>query len=277
MMQPSQSFTVPKLATRDWILPQGGGASSSDGATLLRALERSHCDELGAALPQPSHQHVATEHTLLVEGADASHLCVVQAGTFKTVKTARDGYDHVLGFAFRGDVLGFDGLASGHYASAAIALEDSLVISLPWGLLDRLRRSDAALDHALQRVLSHQLAQAVEIAQLMSAVAAEARLARFVLMLSARMAAQGLSPRRLLLRMNRRDIAAHLGLAHETVSRSFGLLGEMGILRVCNRDVEIVDFDALRSLAHSTRGPVDERPRNLPRRDRAGAAAAAIN
>ena len=55
------------------------------------------------------------------------------------------------------------------------------------------------------------------------AVAADARLARFLVQLSARMAECGQSPRRLLLRMNRRDIANHLGLAHETISRSLRL------------------------------------------------------
>jgi CRP/FNR family transcriptional regulator, anaerobic regulatory protein len=233
-------------------------ASAAPGLVLLRALATPRTDALGVALPTPAHLRVAAGHALLHEGAVADHVYLVQAGTFKSVKTAEDGYDHVLGFALRGDLLGFDGLAAGHYASAALALEDSLVVSLPLSLLDSLRRNDAALDHAVQALLSRQLAHAVELAELMSAVAAEARLARFVLHLSSRMAEQGLSPRRLLLRMNRRDIASHLGLAHETVSRSFRLLCTHGCLRVENREVEILDVDGLRAHAHSTRGVADE-------------------
>lgn len=208
--------------------------------------------------PPAGGQRIAAGTTLLREGAAATQICVVQAGTFKSVKTAEDGYDHVLGFSMRGDVLGFDGLAAGRYACAAVALEDSLVLPLPLALLDALRHRDAAFDHALQAALSRQLAHAIELAELMSAVAAEARLARFVLHLSARMAEQGLSPRCLRLRMNRRDIAAHLGLAHETISRCLRLLAEHGLLRVNHREIEILDLEGLKAHAHSTRGAADD-------------------
>jgi CRP/FNR family transcriptional regulator, anaerobic regulatory protein len=227
---------------------------------LLNRLGAAHTDGLGAALPQPMRQRVASGETLAHEGAVAQHIFVVQAGTFKCVKTAMDGYDHVLSFALRGDVLGYDGLATGHYASAAVALEDSFVLAVPLAQLDAMRHADEALDHALQTALSRQLAHAIELAELMSAVAADARLARFLLHWSERMGGQGLSPRRLLLRMNRRDIAAHLGLAHETISRCFGLLSERGHVKVNNRDVEILDFDGLRLVAHSTRGAGDDAP-----------------
>ena len=64
----------------------------------------------------------AARGTMLVhEGAPAGTLYVVQAGSFKIVRTAEDGYEHVLAFAWRGDVIGFDGLACGRYAFAAEA------------------------------------------------------------------------------------------------------------------------------------------------------------
>lgn len=227
---------------------------ASHGASLLDALASPHRDDLGAAFPQPLRQRVAAGGTLLHEGAPLTHVAVVQAGSFKCVKTADDGYEHVLGFAMRGDVLGFDGLAAHSYPSAAIALEDSFVLTMTPRQLDALRRTDPRLDEALQVALSAQLARSVELAELMSAVAADARMARFLLHWSARMADHGLSPRRLRLRMNRRDIASHLGVAHETVSRSLGQLGDEGCLRVANREIEIVDMAALRLHAYRTRG-----------------------
>ncbi len=236
--------------------------SIQTGATLLNKLAATHIDGLGAALPQPMRQRVAAGEALAHEGAIAQQIFVVQAGTFKNIKTAVDGYDHVLSFALRGDVIGYDGLATGHYASAAIALEDSVVLAVPLTQLDAMRHGDDDLDHAFQTALSRQLAHAIELAELMSAVAADARLARFLLHWSQRMAEQGLSSRRLLLRMNRRDIAAHLGLAHETISRCFSLLGERGHVKVNNRDVEILDVDGLRRAAHSTRGAGEETPDN---------------
>jgi len=269
-MNPSLStVSASPVATSAWHVnevPAVPLAPRCVEAALLRALNGEHRDAVGAALPTGTRLRVAAGAALLHEGAPATQLCVVLAGTFKILKTADDGYDHVLAFALRGDVLGYDGLADGRYASAAVALEDSLVLMLPPTQFDALRRSDPALDGAVQAVLSRQLARAVELAELMSAVAADARLARFLLHLSARMAEQGLSPRRLLLRMNRRDIASHLGLAHETVSRSFGVFAERGWLQVTNREVEILDFAALRATAHNTRGPGDEPVRPAARR-----------
>lgn len=210
-----------------------------------------------------SHERFAVHRaargtTLVHEGAHAATLYIVQTGSFKSVKTAEDGYEHVLAFAWRRDVIGYDGLYREHYAFGALALEDSRVIALPMATLAALRQQSPALDAALQALIARQLAHAGEIAEVMSAVAADARLARFLVQLSARMAECGQSPRRLLLRMNRRDIANHLGLAHETISRSLRLLSDAGWLRVDNRELEILDPQALKRCARSTRGAAEE-------------------
>jgi CRP/FNR family transcriptional regulator, anaerobic regulatory protein len=128
------------------------------------------------------------------------------------------------------------------------------VVALPFAALADLRRRAGVLDAALQVLVARQIAHAGDTAEVMAAVSAEVRLARFLLRLSARMAARGQSQRRLLLRMNRRDIANHLGLAHETISRSLRMLVDEGCLHVHNRDVEILDLDRLKQCARSTRG-----------------------
>ena len=211
---------------------------------------------------------VATGATLIEQAAAAENLYLVQTGSFKCVRTAEDGYEHVLGFALRRDLLGYDGLAGGVYANGAVALEDSRVVVLPLSMLDTLRRRVRVIETALARMVAGQLVLASEQAELMAAVAAESRLARFVRKLSLRMAERGESPRRLRLRMSRRDIANHLGLAQETISRAFRTLVEAGWLKVRNRDVEIVDPEGLRACARSTRGLHDEaaaRPPSLAR------------
>ncbi|MEO8857242.1 MAG: helix-turn-helix domain-containing protein, partial [Burkholderiaceae bacterium] len=105
--------------------------------------------------------------------------------------------------------------------------------------------------------VSRALACRGDVAEMMAPVAAEVRLARFLMLWSRRMATQGQSARRLLLRMTRREIASNLGVAHETVSRSFGALVQAGLLRVDNREVEILDAEALATFARSTRRQSD--------------------
>jgi CRP/FNR family transcriptional regulator len=82
-------------------------------------------------------------------------------------------------------------------------------------------------------------------------VPAEVRLARILLHWSHRMAISGQSVRQLKLAMSRRDIARLLGVAHETVSRSFGSLAASGCVAVTGRTVDILDAAALQAAARS--------------------------
>jgi len=191
------------------------------------------------------------------EGARAQAIYFVGVGTFKSLHIAEDGYEQVLGFTGRAEVLGYDAVYSGCHPTTAVALEDSTVHALALADLFTLCKRVPGLDHAIHLTLSRQLTHQVEIASLMAAVAAEVRLARFLVQLSERMAERGQSPRRMLLRMSRRDIASHIGVAHETVSRSFSVLVQWGCLAVCNREVEILDLERLKACASSTRGLAD--------------------
>jgi len=101
------------------------------------------------------------------------------------------------------------------------------------------------------------LARSRELVDIMAAVASEVRLARFLIQHSRRMADCGQSPRRFLLRMGRREISSMLGVAHETVSRSFTALSSLGLVQVCAREVEILDMDGLGAFARSTRRQLD--------------------
>ncbi len=211
-----------------------------------------------AAYPAPMRRLHAGE-TLFHEGAPATSVYFVRAGTFKTFATAEDGYEQVLGFALRTELLGFDAVCMGRHPTAAIALEESSVYALPVRDLFGLGRRVPALEQQLHRAASIALARSLELADVMAAVSAEVRLARFLVQWSRRMAGCGQSPRRFHLRMSRRDIASYLGVAHETVSRSFSALHSWGLLRVTNRDVEIADLPALTSFARSTRKTFDEK------------------
>ncbi len=196
--------------------------------------------------------------TLFHEGAAAEAMYFVRAGTFKIFRTAEDGYEQVLGFAGRAEVMGFDAISAGMHPTAAMALEDSSVFTVVLRDFFSLGQRIPALDMLVHRAASSALANRAELADVMAAVAAEVRLARFLLQLSRRMAACGQSPRRFHLRMNRRDIASYMGVAHETVSRSFSALVRWGLVQVENREVEVLDMPGLKAFALNTRRQIDE-------------------
>ncbi len=198
-------------------------------------------------------RRVAEGCSLTHEGAPLRNLYIVRSGSLKCVRTLEDGYEQVTALALPRDVLGFEGAALGRHPLEVAALDDCSVIAVPLSELRTLRHQSQPFDNALMRALGEQLAHAGDTASLMAPVAAEARLARFVLWMSARMAAHGESPRRFLLRMSRRDIANLLAVAHETISRSFSQMVECGYLKVDGREVEILDLAALQACSLSTR------------------------
>jgi CRP/FNR family transcriptional regulator len=88
-------------------------------------------------------------------------------------------------------------------------------------------------------------------AQLATEHSADERLAAFLLGLSRRYARRGLVPHLVTLPMPRRDIASHLRLATETISRLFARFQDEGIVAVKRREVEILDFNALLKLGEA--------------------------
>lgn len=231
-------------------MPQAGGAATGGpAATGWPPIE---------AIPV----RVRRGQALFREGDALGSLYRVHAGEFKLVRVEEDGFEQVLDFVGPDEMLGLDGLQSGCFRASAIALEDSLVFAAP---LDAVRSAGGAfgrLEGRLRATWAAQFDRLVDATWLMSAVGAERRTARFLVLISRRMAQRGLSPTRFVLRMRRRDIASYLGLSHESISRSFSLLAREGLLRVDGRQVEILDAAGLQALARVNRGGVDAaRPR----------------
>lgn len=236
-----------------------GPKSLADLLTLLGG----HCPPTpetreAAARVALGHRRVAAGQPLVEMGMPALAMYFVDTGTFKIARSDRDGYEQVLAFAGRGEALGYDALCADHHPTSAIALEDSTVYVIPKSSLTLIRRSMPAFELELQRAACVALARSNDLVDIMAAVSSEVRLARFLLQLSRQMSTKGLSPRRFLLRMGRRDIASMLGVALATVSRSFTALAAARLLYVNDRDVEILDIDALREYARCTRKVVEE-------------------
>jgi CRP/FNR family transcriptional regulator, anaerobic regulatory protein len=212
---------------------------------------------------------------LIHMGAPSDALYFVCTGTFKIFRTDEDGYEQMLAFAGRQEVLAFDALCMDQHPTAASALEDSTVYVLHQADLPAFSRAVPAFERELQRAGSRALTRTRDLVDVMAAVASEVRLARFLLQHSRQMAASGQSPRRFHLRMGRRDIASMLGVAHETVSRSFTALAMAGLIHVNDRDVEILDMEGLQAYSRSTRRSLDDPAtpsarRPAPPRGRAG-------
>ena len=168
-----------------------------------------------------------------------------------TLRHVEDGREQVTGFQMAGELLGLDGISTDHHACDATALEDSQVCMIPYGQLESMSREVTALQHQFHKIMSREIVRDHGVMLLLGSMRAEERLAAFLLNLTQRLQARGFSASALVLRMTREEIGSYLGLKLETVSRTFSKFQEDGILEVKQRDIRILDQDALQRVVNS--------------------------
>ena len=189
--------------------------------------------------------------SLFHAGEAFTALYAVRTGFFKTVVSAADGREQVTGFQMAGELIGLDGISTDHHSCDAIALEDSQVCMIPYSQLETLSREVTLLQHQFHKIMSREIVRDHGVMLLLGSMRAEERLAAFLLNLTQRLQARGFSASALLLRMTREEIGSYLGLKLETVSRTFSKFQEEGILEVKQRDIRILDQNALQRVVNA--------------------------
>jgi CRP/FNR family transcriptional regulator, anaerobic regulatory protein len=183
--------------------------------------------------------------TLYRQGEMFQFIYAVRGGTFKSNLTLTDGREQVTGFQMAGELLGFDGLASGQHASSAVALEDAEICAIPYDHLSELAKESPDLQLAISRIMSREIVREHSLMMLLGSMNAEERLAAFLLNISQRMKARGYSASEFHLRMSRAEIGSYLGMKLETVSRTFSAFAHQRLLEVDKKHVRITDLDGL--------------------------------
>jgi len=178
-------------------------------------------------------------------------LYAVRTGFFKTRTCTADGREHVTGFQMAGELLGLDGVGSGLHTCDAVALEASQVCTIAYLRFQEISRDVPELQRQFHKVLGREIVRDHAVMMLLSSMRAEEKVAAFLLNLSHRLQARGFSSTALLLRMTREEMGTYLGLKLETISRCLSRFNEQGILKVCHRDVRILEPAALEALVNS--------------------------
>lgn len=186
-------------------------------------------------------------------------LHVVNSGFFKTVNLAPDGREQVVGLHFKGDWLGFDGIAAGHHGCDAIALDTGEVWSVRYDALLAACAQHPPLLGLLHAAMSREITRDRDSLLSLCTLPADARVAEFLRYWADAMAQRGLRHDQIRLRMTRAEIGNYLGMTLETVSRALSRLSRARLIAFPERgrrDVQIPDVQALgayvqRSLAPS--------------------------
>jgi CRP/FNR family transcriptional regulator len=192
-----------------------------------------------------TRRRVKAGQALYREGDRFHFLYAVRSGTFKSGLTLRDGREHVSSFHMAGEMMGLDGLASGHHASAATALEDAEICAIPYSHLAEMASTSAEMQQIVNRLMSREIVREHSLMMLLGSMNAEERLAAFLLNISQRQKARGYSATEFHLRMSRAEIGSYLGMKLETVSRTFSAFQQQRLLEVDKKHVRIIDMDGL--------------------------------
>jgi len=179
-------------------------------------------------------------------------LYAIRSGTLKSYTITEQGDEQITGFHLAGDLVGFDGISSGHHPSFAQALETAMICEIPYDTLDSLSTSMPKLRQQILRLMSNEIVEDQSMILLLSKKNAEERLASFINNLSVRYAARGFSPKEFRLSMTRGDIGNYLGLTVETISRLLGRFQKSGMIAVKGKYITVLDNTQLAELAAST-------------------------
>lgn len=211
----------------------------------------------GAELERIESLHFGTRRVqegqaLYRAGTSFSFVYAVRSGTFKVVAPLADGREQVTGFRFSGDMLGFDGLVDGAYATTVIALEDAQACLIPFADLMRLAGEHAALQDDVLRAMSSAILRQYETVAVLAGTRTRGRVAMFIVNMSNALHARGYSKHEFHLRMTRAEIGSYLGMRLESVSRVLSAFEEQGLLEVDRKHIRVVDLPRIAAIAQAT-------------------------
>ena len=177
-------------------------------------------------------------------------LYLLNSGFVKIVSLSSDGREQVVGLKFRGDWLGFDGIATQRYSCDAVALDTGEVWVIRYAALLEASLRRPALLNLLHQAMSREIANDRDSLMSVCTLPADARVADFLRYWADSLAKRGLRTDQIKLRMTRAEIGNYLGMTLETVSRALSRLAKAGLIDFAEggrRDILIPEVDALRA------------------------------
>ncbi|HYD60458.1 MAG TPA: helix-turn-helix domain-containing protein [Noviherbaspirillum sp.] len=244
-VQPASVHPVPAVSAGSTAPSRHGRlwSSLSDVAKLLGipAFVKD-CDTLFQHIQYKAGQRI---HTI---GQPFDMLYVVYSGFLKSVIIDDSGYEQVVAFPMKGDLLGVDAIHGNVHATEVVALTPCELILIPFKTLTALGKAQPDLEVALYGVMGRELAREQSLISALGSLGAEARVARFLTFMSSRFEEMGYSGKQFNLRMTREEIGNYLGLTLETISRTLSAFAAAGLISVELRNVILHDIPALKTL-----------------------------
>ena len=207
----------------------------------------------------PQRRLVHAGEILYQAGERFENLYVMNSGFFKIVTLSPDGREQVVGLKFRGDWLGFDGIADRSYSCDAVAMDTGEVWVIRYEALLATCAGNRELLTVLHEAMSREIARDRDSLMSVCTLPADARVAEFLRHWAESLAKRGLRTDQIALRMTRAEIGNYLGMTLETVSRALSRLARdqvIGFASKGRRDIHIPNVAALSAFVQRCLSPV---------------------
>ncbi len=176
-------------------------------------------------------------------------LYAIRAGVIKLYSFSDTGEEVIHGFYLPGDVLGVDALATKQHNLNAIAIDTVSVCALPFDQLTDLSFKIPSLNQQIMMVMSKEVNEGRSHSEMLIKRNADQRVAQFIWSMAERYRTRGYVCDEFRLNVLHRDVAVHLGLTPETVSRILAKLHAENIVTWKKKEVKIHNEEALRVFA----------------------------
>ena len=187
---------------------------------------------------------------IVLQGDVFNKVYAVKSGMCKSYRFDQSGTEYIQAFHLPGELFGLDAIYAKRHGFTVEALETLVVCEMDYGELQDLCSMVPTLQRQLFNLLSRDIYNSHVNPIEHFDQTAEQKLAGFLHNLLSRFQARGQSSLDLHLAMSRRDIANHLGLAPETISRLLKRFQEQGVISIDNRLVAIKQQDSLNKMVH---------------------------
>lgn len=236
-----------------------GGAGGMSGSELSPELRRfPHFrglapDLLEAVAEGARRITLAGGDVVFREGEPARAFYCVLRGAVKVHRLSVDGREQVLHHLGEGQTIAEAAVLSmPRYPAHAVAVGETELIEIGAEPFLELFRSEPRLSAAMVSSLSMRLIGLTERVVELSLASASARLAHYLLRLPAQDAG---APAELELPLPKKELAAHLAITPETLSRLLRRWQDAGVLRGNGRRLEILDERLLLAIADREERP----------------------
>jgi CRP/FNR family nitrogen fixation transcriptional regulator len=188
---------------------------------------------------------LAKGEELFAEGEDTEYFYQVVSGTIRSYKLLSDGRRQIDAFHLQGDIFGLEAGAEHRFSAEAVG--DASVIAYRRSRLGALIQEDPAFRDRIMSATLRSLERAQDHMLLLGRKTAQEKLATFLLDMAHRISDD---EEHFELPMQRSDIADHLGLTIETVSRTLTQFARSGLIRLlpASRSIGLCNKMALRGL-----------------------------